>query len=154
MSLSMLQCHMFFVMVISSGQHGSWRRSSPAVEASPLVLSWHVQVQIGRMLVHTLSPAVPLEDRKEALEFVHEQSYSEILRESLSPGLEVRMLQLICWQKWLFILHANQRRCDILLWLFADSYHICVSNQSTAHMHTSSVGRKTVTFHCAAADIQ
>ncbi|XP_051503760.1 lysosomal-trafficking regulator isoform X2 [Myxocyprinus asiaticus] len=46
------------------------------------------KVQIGRMLVHTLSPAVPLEDRKEALEFVHEQSYSEILRESLSPGLE------------------------------------------------------------------
>ncbi|XP_051508273.1 lysosomal-trafficking regulator-like isoform X1 [Myxocyprinus asiaticus] len=46
------------------------------------------RVQIGRMLVHTLSPAVPLEDRKEALEFVYEQSYSEILRESLSPGLE------------------------------------------------------------------
>uniref|UniRef100_A0A9J8B834 Lysosomal trafficking regulator n=1 Tax=Cyprinus carpio carpio TaxID=630221 RepID=A0A9J8B834_CYPCA len=46
------------------------------------------RVQIGRMLVHTLSPAVPLEDRKEALEFVHEQSYSEILRESLSPSLE------------------------------------------------------------------
>uniref|UniRef100_A0A8C1ZU40 Lysosomal trafficking regulator n=1 Tax=Cyprinus carpio TaxID=7962 RepID=A0A8C1ZU40_CYPCA len=50
------------------------------------------RVQIGRMLVHTLSPAVPLEDRKEALGFVHEQSYSEILRESLSPGLEVRTL--------------------------------------------------------------
>ncbi|XP_077073466.1 lysosomal-trafficking regulator isoform X2 [Siphateles boraxobius] len=46
------------------------------------------RVQIGRMLVHTLSPAVPLEDRREALEFVHEHSYSEILRESLSPGLE------------------------------------------------------------------
>uniref|UniRef100_A0A672REL5 Lysosomal trafficking regulator n=1 Tax=Sinocyclocheilus grahami TaxID=75366 RepID=A0A672REL5_SINGR len=46
------------------------------------------RVQIGRMLVHTLSPAVPLEDRKEVLDFVHEQSYSEILRESLSPGLE------------------------------------------------------------------
>ncbi|KAI7805145.1 lysosomal-trafficking regulator isoform X2 [Triplophysa rosa] len=46
------------------------------------------RVQIGRVLVHMLSPAVPLEDRKEALEFVHEQSYSEILRECLSPGLE------------------------------------------------------------------
>ncbi|XP_073729607.1 lysosomal-trafficking regulator isoform X3 [Misgurnus anguillicaudatus] len=46
------------------------------------------RVQIGRMLVHMLSPAVPLEDRKEALEFVYEQNYSEILRESLSPGLE------------------------------------------------------------------
>ncbi|TRY64527.1 hypothetical protein DNTS_026789, partial [Danionella cerebrum] len=46
------------------------------------------RVQIGRMLVHTLSPELPLEDRKEALEFIHEQSFSEILRESLSPGLE------------------------------------------------------------------
>ncbi len=103
------------------------------------------RVQIGRMLVHTLSPAVPLEDRKEALEFVHEQSYSEILRESLSPGLEVRTLQLICGRKCIFVF-----TCGGVTFCFG--YHICVSNQSTAHMHTSSVGRKTVTFHCAAAD--
>ncbi|MCI4376677.1 hypothetical protein PGIGA_G00191140 [Pangasianodon gigas] len=46
------------------------------------------RIQIGRLLVHTLSPALPLEDRKKALEFVHEQNHPDILRESLSPGLE------------------------------------------------------------------
>ncbi|XP_041921908.1 lysosomal-trafficking regulator isoform X3 [Alosa sapidissima] len=46
------------------------------------------RVQIGRMLVHSLSPARPLAQRKEALEFVREPSHPEILRESLSPGLE------------------------------------------------------------------
>ncbi|XP_036430614.1 lysosomal-trafficking regulator isoform X3 [Colossoma macropomum] len=46
------------------------------------------RVQIGRLLVHTLSPSLPLEDRKEALEFVNEQKHPDILRESLSPGLE------------------------------------------------------------------
>uniref|UniRef100_A0A8C1ZTT7 Lysosomal trafficking regulator n=1 Tax=Cyprinus carpio TaxID=7962 RepID=A0A8C1ZTT7_CYPCA len=84
-----LQCHMFFVMVdllraarvVVGAPRQQWKR-----------ILWSCRdtfrVQIGRMLVHTLSPAVPLEDRKEALGFVHEQSYSEILRESLSPGLE------------------------------------------------------------------
>ena len=42
------------------------------------------------MLVHSLSPVRPLAQRKEALEFVREPSHPEILRESLSPGLEVR----------------------------------------------------------------
>uniref|UniRef100_A0A3B3QSJ6 Lysosomal trafficking regulator n=1 Tax=Paramormyrops kingsleyae TaxID=1676925 RepID=A0A3B3QSJ6_9TELE len=46
------------------------------------------RVQIGRLLVHALSPTQPLEDRKEALEFVREPSHPDILRESLSPGLE------------------------------------------------------------------
>ncbi|MCJ8730848.1 hypothetical protein PDJAM_G00189080 [Pangasius djambal] len=46
------------------------------------------RIQIGRLLVHTLSPALPLQDRKKALEFVHEQNHPDILRESLSPGLE------------------------------------------------------------------
>ncbi|KAL7889583.1 hypothetical protein AOLI_G00018410 [Acnodon oligacanthus] len=46
------------------------------------------RVQIGRLLVHTLSPSLPLEDRKEALEFVNEQKHPDILRESLSYGLE------------------------------------------------------------------
>uniref|UniRef100_A0AAY5EIP1 Lysosomal trafficking regulator n=1 Tax=Electrophorus electricus TaxID=8005 RepID=A0AAY5EIP1_ELEEL len=46
------------------------------------------KVQIGRLLVHTLSPSLPLQGRKEALEFVHEQNHPDILRESLSPGLE------------------------------------------------------------------
>lgn len=46
------------------------------------------RVQIGRLLVHTLSPAVNLSDRKEALEFVFDHRHLDILRESLSPGLE------------------------------------------------------------------
>ncbi|KAF5898794.1 lysosomal-trafficking regulator isoform X1, partial [Clarias magur] len=46
------------------------------------------RIQIGRLLVHMLSPGLPLEERKKALEFVHEQNHPDILRESLSPGLE------------------------------------------------------------------
>ncbi|KAJ3609859.1 hypothetical protein NHX12_021953 [Muraenolepis orangiensis] len=46
------------------------------------------RVQIGRLLVHTLSPAQPIADRKEALEFVFDPRHGDILRESLSPGLE------------------------------------------------------------------
>ncbi|XP_037128426.1 lysosomal-trafficking regulator isoform X2 [Syngnathus acus] len=46
------------------------------------------RVQIGRLLVHTLSPARPLSDRKEALEFVLDPRHLDILKESLSPGLE------------------------------------------------------------------
>lgn len=48
------------------------------------------RVQIGRLLVHTLSPGLPLSDRKEALEFVFDARHLDILKESLSPGLEVR----------------------------------------------------------------
>ncbi|KAM4729225.1 lysosomal-trafficking regulator isoform 1-T1 [Anableps anableps] len=46
------------------------------------------RVQIGRLLVHTLSPSLPLHDRKEALEFVFDHKHIDILKESLSPGLE------------------------------------------------------------------
>nr|XP_057914287.1 lysosomal-trafficking regulator isoform X6 [Doryrhamphus excisus] len=46
------------------------------------------RVQIGRLLVHTLSPTRPLFDRKEALDFVFDPRHLDILKESLSPGLE------------------------------------------------------------------
>ncbi|XP_054654688.1 lysosomal-trafficking regulator isoform X3 [Dunckerocampus dactyliophorus] len=46
------------------------------------------RVQIGRLLVHTLSPTRPVFDRKEALEFVFDPRHLDILKESLSPGLE------------------------------------------------------------------
>ncbi|KAL2083317.1 hypothetical protein ACEWY4_021090 [Coilia grayii] len=46
------------------------------------------RVQIGRILVHSLSPTRPLAQRKEALDFIRDPSHPEILRESLSPGLE------------------------------------------------------------------
>lgn len=47
------------------------------------------RLQIGRLLVHTLSPALPLSDRKEALEFVLDDKHLDILKESLSSSLEV-----------------------------------------------------------------
>ena len=47
------------------------------------------RVQIGRLLVHTLSPTLPLSDRKGALEFVLDSRHLDILKESLSPSLEV-----------------------------------------------------------------
>lgn len=46
-------------------------------------------MQIGRLLVHSLSLALPLSDRKEALDFVFDHKHLDILKESLSPGLEV-----------------------------------------------------------------
>uniref|UniRef100_A0A3B4ZMN3 Lysosomal trafficking regulator n=1 Tax=Stegastes partitus TaxID=144197 RepID=A0A3B4ZMN3_9TELE len=65
----------------SGAPHQQWRR-----------ILWSCRdtfrVQIGRLLVHTLSPALPLSDRKEALEFVFDPRHLDILKESLSPGLE------------------------------------------------------------------
>ncbi|XP_069001150.1 lysosomal-trafficking regulator isoform X4 [Embiotoca jacksoni] len=46
------------------------------------------KVQIGRLLVHTLSPTLPIADRKETLGFVFDPRHLDILKESLSPGLE------------------------------------------------------------------
>lgn len=44
--------------------------------------------------MHTLSPALPLSDRKEALEFVFDSRHLDILKESLSPGLEVSVKEM------------------------------------------------------------
>lgn len=52
------------------------------------------RVQIGRLLVHTLSPVLPLSDRKDALEFVFDARHLDILKESLSPGLEVSVKEM------------------------------------------------------------
>jgi len=52
------------------------------------------RVQIGRLLVHTLSPTRPLCDRKESLEFVLDPRHLDILKESLSPGLEVSVKEI------------------------------------------------------------
>uniref|UniRef100_A0A6Q2YKX3 Lysosomal trafficking regulator n=1 Tax=Esox lucius TaxID=8010 RepID=A0A6Q2YKX3_ESOLU len=46
------------------------------------------RVQIGRLLVYTLSPSQPISYRKEALDFVFDPAHPDILRECLSPGLE------------------------------------------------------------------
>uniref|UniRef100_A0A672J8Z1 Lysosomal trafficking regulator n=1 Tax=Salarias fasciatus TaxID=181472 RepID=A0A672J8Z1_SALFA len=75
------------ISLVSTGRSGAphhqWRR-----------ILWSCRdtfrVQIGRLLVHTLSPALPLSDRKEALEFVFDPRHLDILKESLSlsPSLE------------------------------------------------------------------
>ncbi|XP_072912760.1 lysosomal-trafficking regulator isoform X1 [Hemitrygon akajei] len=44
--------------------------------------------QLGRLLVHILCPARPLEERKMALEIAYEPNHQEILRECLSQALE------------------------------------------------------------------
>lgn len=44
--------------------------------------------------MHTLSPARLLSDRKEALEFVFDPRHLDILKESLSPGLEVGAIEM------------------------------------------------------------
>uniref|UniRef100_A0A672J600 Lysosomal trafficking regulator n=1 Tax=Salarias fasciatus TaxID=181472 RepID=A0A672J600_SALFA len=71
------------ISLVSGAPHHQWRR-----------ILWSCRdtfrVQIGRLLVHTLSPALPLSDRKEALEFVFDPRHLDILKESLSlsPSLE------------------------------------------------------------------
>ncbi|NXX39556.1 LYST regulator, partial [Tricholaema leucomelas] len=46
------------------------------------------RTQLGRLLVHSLSPARPLQERKQALEMVHEVNHQEIMRDCLSPNLQ------------------------------------------------------------------
>uniref|UniRef100_A0A674BXX0 Lysosomal trafficking regulator n=1 Tax=Salmo trutta TaxID=8032 RepID=A0A674BXX0_SALTR len=69
------------ISLVSGAPRQQWRR-----------ILWSCRdtfrVQIGRLLVHTLSPALPLRDRKEALEFVLDPANPDFLKESLSPGLE------------------------------------------------------------------
>uniref|UniRef100_A0A8C9XFX7 Lysosomal trafficking regulator n=1 Tax=Sander lucioperca TaxID=283035 RepID=A0A8C9XFX7_SANLU len=72
------------------------------------------RVQIGRLLVHTLSPALPLSDRKESLEFVFDPRHLDILKESLSPGLEEKFkyeaeekTNKVAWEKKMAITQRN-----------------------------------------------
>ncbi|KAM4772207.1 lysosomal-trafficking regulator [Rhinophrynus dorsalis] len=69
---------------------GSSRSSSPKHQWKTILWSCKdtFRVQLGRLLVHLLSPTQPLEDRRQALEIVHEQKHQEILRDCLSPGLQ------------------------------------------------------------------
>uniref|UniRef100_A0A663MXJ1 Lysosomal trafficking regulator n=1 Tax=Athene cunicularia TaxID=194338 RepID=A0A663MXJ1_ATHCN len=46
------------------------------------------RTQLGRLLVHNLSPARPLQERKQILEMVPEVNYPEIMRDCLSPNLQ------------------------------------------------------------------
>ena len=46
-------------------------------------------MQLGRLLVHMLSPAHPSQERKQIFEIVREPNHQEILRDCLSPSLQV-----------------------------------------------------------------
>ncbi|KAM4694759.1 lysosomal-trafficking regulator [Discoglossus pictus] len=69
---------------------GSSRSSSPKQQWKTILWSCKdtFRVQLGRLLVHLLSPSRTLEERKQALEIIHEPKHQEILRDCLSPGLQ------------------------------------------------------------------
>nr|XP_012593737.1 lysosomal-trafficking regulator isoform X3 [Microcebus murinus] len=46
------------------------------------------RMQLGRLLVHILSPAHTAQERKQIFEIVHEPNHQEILRDCLSPSLQ------------------------------------------------------------------
>ncbi|XP_047376057.1 lysosomal-trafficking regulator isoform X2 [Sciurus carolinensis] len=46
------------------------------------------RMQLGRLLVHILSPAHTAQERKQIFEIVHEPNHQEILRDCLSPALQ------------------------------------------------------------------
>lgn len=47
------------------------------------------RMQLGRLLVHILSPVHPSRERKQIFEIVREPNHQEILRDCLSPNLQV-----------------------------------------------------------------
>ncbi|KAG8444521.1 hypothetical protein GDO86_009617 [Hymenochirus boettgeri] len=69
---------------------GTSRSSSPKHQWKTILWSCKdtFRVQLGRLLVHLLSPSQPLEVRLQALDIVHEPKHQEILRDCLSPGLQ------------------------------------------------------------------
>ncbi|XP_043858779.1 lysosomal-trafficking regulator [Dromiciops gliroides] len=46
------------------------------------------RIQLGRLLVHLLSPTRPPQERKQAFEIMHQPNHQEILRDCLSPSLQ------------------------------------------------------------------
>lgn len=87
-------CGLVLIVLIPQGSTG--RGGAPHHQWRRILWSCRdtFRVQIGRLLVHTLSPALPLCDRKEALEFVFDARHLDILKESLSPGLEVSLKEM------------------------------------------------------------
>lgn len=89
--LCLLSHHEGLISVVMTPQGSTGRGGAPHHQWRRILWSCRdtFRVQIGRLLVHTLSPALPLTDRKEALEFVFDARHLDILKESLSPSLEV-----------------------------------------------------------------
>ncbi|XP_074719287.1 lysosomal-trafficking regulator isoform X3 [Strix uralensis] len=69
---------------------GTTRMSTPKQQWKRILLSCKdtFRTQLGRLLVHNLSPARPLQERKQTLEMVHEVNHPEIMRDCLSPNLQ------------------------------------------------------------------
>ncbi|XP_078398112.1 lysosomal-trafficking regulator isoform X2 [Cetorhinus maximus] len=69
---------------------GAGRNSPPRQQWKRMLWSCRetFRSQLGRLLVHILCPARPLEERTMALEIVYEPSHQEILRECLGQPLE------------------------------------------------------------------
>ncbi|XP_035176417.1 lysosomal-trafficking regulator [Oxyura jamaicensis] len=69
---------------------GTSRMNTPKQQWKRILLSCKdtFRTQLGRLLVHILSPARPLQERKQALELLHEVNHQEIMRDCLSPTLQ------------------------------------------------------------------
>ncbi|XP_075604856.1 lysosomal-trafficking regulator isoform X2 [Balearica regulorum gibbericeps] len=69
---------------------GTSRMSTPKQQWKRILLSCKdtFRTQLGRLLVHNLSPSRPLQERRQALEMVHEVNHQEIMRDCLSPNLQ------------------------------------------------------------------
>ncbi|KAM6280769.1 lysosomal-trafficking regulator isoform 1-T3 [Porphyrio hochstetteri] len=66
------------------------RMNTPKQQWKRILLSCKdtFRTQVGRLLVHNLSPARSMQERKQALEMVHEVNHQEIMRDCLSPNLQ------------------------------------------------------------------
>ncbi|NWW43367.1 LYST regulator, partial [Pedionomus torquatus] len=69
---------------------GTSRMNAPKQQWKRILLSCKdtFRTQLGRLLVYNLSPTRPLQERKQALEMVHEVNHQEIMRDCLSPTLQ------------------------------------------------------------------
>uniref|UniRef100_A0A8C3CJG0 Lysosomal trafficking regulator n=1 Tax=Cairina moschata TaxID=8855 RepID=A0A8C3CJG0_CAIMO len=80
---------------------GTSRMNAPKQQWKRILLSCKdtFRTQLGRLLVHILSPAKPLQERKQALELLQEVNHQEIMRDCLSPTLQVsfRVFEKSLW---------------------------------------------------------
>ncbi|NWX18378.1 LYST regulator, partial [Aegotheles bennettii] len=69
---------------------GTTRMTTPKQQWKRILLSCKdtFRTQLGRLLVHNLSPSRPLQERKHVLEMIHEVNHQEIMRDCLSPTLQ------------------------------------------------------------------
>ncbi|KAM9383537.1 lysosomal-trafficking regulator [Phaethornis superciliosus] len=69
---------------------GTSRMTTPKQQWKRILLSCKdtFRTQLGRLLVHNLSPARPMQARKQVLEMIHEVNHQEIMRDCPSPTLQ------------------------------------------------------------------